>query len=73
MVKITPLPGKYYTTELSGDGYYIQINYFEYPFVPSERELEEGWGPEDGSDHVEHQKAYELAQKIEKFLNGNKG
>ena len=82
MVKITevelhPLKGKFYSTEISAGfvdetgnhgSMYIEIS--GYHSQPSEREVEKGWEPDWGMDHVEGQAQYEIAKAIVDMLKG---
>jgi len=57
---IRPLSGKYYGTEIRVGENLITVwtpNYRAEPFA-SVREIENGWGPEDGYDHVEDVESY---------------
>lgn len=73
MAEILPLEGKYYgtrvkvkspTCERETDEIKIWFpDHFAKPFA-SERELKNGWTPEDGHDHVEDQQSYKIAQII---------
>lgn len=69
---VAPLSGKYYGTVVCYDGEEVfkiwQPDHFAVPFA-SDREILEGWTPEDGHDHVEDQQSYRLACKIVEFLN----
>lgn len=70
---IKPLEGKYYGTiildSLTGDEIKLWISdHFAKPFA-SEREIKNGWTPEDGHDHVESVRDYEYAQVIVDALN----
>lgn len=75
MAKILPLEGKYYGTRIefrkpgskaADDVHEIKIwtpDHFATPFA-SEREIENGWTPEDGHDHVEDAQSFKIATII---------
>jgi hypothetical protein len=70
-VELKPLSPKYYETELivtveDSEGYANNLHVRIYGFgrKPSKRELEVGWDPEEGMDHVESECAFFLAEKI---------
>lgn len=79
MAKVLPLKGKYYGTKVQftkpgssadDDVHEITIwapDHFADPFG-SEREIEQGWGPEDGHDHVEDQQSLTVAKIIAEAL-----
>lgn len=63
---IMPLRGKYYGTEISLGENHITVwtpNHCAEPFA-SVREIENGWMPEDGQDHVEDVESYSNALLI---------
>jgi hypothetical protein len=72
MATILPLKGKYYGTVVElKDGTQIEIwapDHFANPFG-SEREIANGWKPEDGHDHVEDQRSLEIAKVVETYCN----
>lgn len=80
MAKILPLSSKYYGTVIelstpnqSNDAHEIVVwcpNHFAQPFA-SEREIQNGWTPEDGHDHVESVQDYKIAQIICEALTKN--
>ena len=69
-VYLVPLSGKYYTTEVivetDNGSVFIEISSGNYK--PSQREIDKGWEPDDGMDHVESEYSYEIAKKIVKAL-----
>lgn len=77
MAEILPLEGKYYGTKVKianptckGETEEITVwfpDHFAKPFA-SEREIANGWKPEDGHDHVEDQQSLKIAQIICKAL-----
>ena len=73
-VNIRPLPGKHYSTDLTvdveveGGDYSLVISIAGYAPKPSVREIEMGWEPEDGINHVESESHYMIAQQIEAAL-----
>lgn len=63
---IRPLSGKYYGTEIDVGENRITVwtpNHRAKPFA-SVREIENGWMPEDGQDHVEDVESYSNALLI---------
>ena len=82
MVKITevelqPLRGKYYSTEIAaafideaGRSGHIYIEVSGFHSQPSDRELENGWQPDEGMDHVEGQVQYLIGKAIVEMLEG---
>lgn len=63
---IRPLNGKYYGTKISVGENSITVwtpSYHAKPFA-SVREIENGWTPEDGQDHVEDVESYSNALLI---------
>lgn len=70
-VELKPLDSKYYSTELSVefvDGDTVHIELSGYSPKPSLREIERGWEPECGMDHVESEKTYYVATLIRGLL-----
>lgn len=70
-IEIKPLESKHYSTDIDVvfyDGSFCGVSVFGRGFYPSERELLNGWEPEDGLNHVETGVVYEVAQVIEKAL-----
>lgn len=73
MAKILPLTGKYYGTMIeleSSEEHIINVwcpDHFAKPFA-STREIERGWDPKDGHDHIEDVQSFRLAQIICKAL-----
>jgi len=74
-VTLDPLQGKHYSTELVVEVYdeggfpndlFISICGY-YP-KPSQREIDKGWEPDDGMDHVETEAGYVLALIIKEAL-----
>lgn len=80
MAKILSLEGKYYGTKVEfttpenpNDTHEIVVwcpDHFAQPFA-SEREIQDGWTPEDGHDHVESVQDYKIAQIICEALTKN--
>lgn len=66
------LKGKYYGTKVLYEGGEVftiwEPDHFATPFA-SEREILDGWTPEDGHDHVEDQQSYRLSMHLVEFLN----
>ena len=78
-VKLQPLRYKHYVTEVCVD---LEVDGWTYDFKvevggfapnPSPRELEGGWEPDQGMDHVESEAHLFLAHKICEALEGLKG
>lgn len=76
-VTLEPLRGKHYHTEILVEVYDewgmpndIWINISGYYPSPSQREIDKGWEPDDGMDHVETQAEYGLALIIKEALEG---
>lgn len=69
-VKIEPLGCKHYETRVSltVEGRSFTISISGNGKQPSERELENGWEPDFGMDHVESKEHLFLAQSIKKAL-----
>lgn len=70
-VDLQPLESKHYSTEidLSFDGFEsCGVQVFGRSRKPSARELDSGWDPEWGMDHVETEVVYEVARVIEQAL-----
>lgn len=74
MARVLPLDGKYYGTKIevaTKDGNdEIKVwcpDHFARPFA-SEREIANGWTPEDGHDHVEDAQSYKIATVIAEAL-----
>ena len=70
-VSLQPLRTKYYETEVfvgvvdeSGDRYTIRIDIGGYYHVPSQREIDNGWEPDEGMDHVEPEACHRIAEMI---------
>lgn len=74
-VEIKPLEGKYYSTDLvvTSDKWdnplYISIAGHS-TWEPSPREIENGWDPDYGMDHVESFHAWQVALSIRYVLEG---
>ena len=72
--EIEPIRGKYYETSIHVEVSYegrtstFRIDICGSGSTPSDREIEHGWEPDYGIDHVESQEAYLLAQKIVETL-----
>lgn len=72
---LEPLRSKHYDTgidvEIEKDGsvYDLRISISGYYPKPSKRELEKGWDPEFGMDHVENEAELFLAEKIVEALS----
>jgi hypothetical protein len=72
-VELKPLDSKYYETELV-----LTFEHLPNPIYirlagrptgyPSEREIENGWEPEYGMDHVEDELVYQVALSIKDYL-----
>lgn len=60
---VLPLKGKYYGTvvDLGRGKVTVWLPLGEH-YAASEREIAEGWEPDDGFDHVETQESYEAAR-----------
>lgn len=78
-VTLEPLRGKHYSTDLVVEVYDdfgfpndIVITISGYYPSPSKREIDKGWEPDDGMDHVETQAEYALALIIKEALEGRK-
>ena len=79
MATIKPLEGKYYGTivvltkpgsERSDDEHELVIwcpDHYAKPFASS-REVQAGWGPSDGHDHVEDVQSFAIANIVAKAL-----
>jgi len=71
-VTLEPLRGKHYSTNIHvkfPDHEKIYVEVSGYNHNPSVREIEENdWEPEDGMNHVEGDKVYEVACRIEELL-----
>lgn len=77
MATVLPLDGKYYGTKIRvrnptcpNETDEIKVwfpDHFAKPFA-SEREIANGWTPEDGHDHVEDAQSYRLACIIAEAL-----
>ena len=72
MWHVAELDGKYYGTKVRYKHRDVCKfwcpNHFARPFA-SEREIANGWTPEDGHDHVEDVQSYELAAEFVKHMN----
>ena len=71
MAEIEPLKGKHYSTKVSiqlPNGEYIGVEVYGCNKNPSQREIDNGWEPDYGMDHVEGDKVYEVAIKIKALL-----
>ena len=72
-VTLIPLEGKYYSTELlvedeNWEGS-VYITVAGHPtWTPSPREIENGWEPDYGMDHVEDHGTYNVALIIKEAL-----
>jgi hypothetical protein len=67
MVEIAPLKGKHYSTNVEADiGNFenIVVEIYGQNRKPSQREIDNGWEPDDGMEHVEGDKVYEVALRI---------
>ena len=70
-IGILPLDSKHYSTRIEAylpDGEFIGVEVFGYNHKPSTREIEHGWDPDEGMDHVEGDKVYSVALKIRELL-----
>lgn len=74
--EVAPLGGKHYDTQVHVD---VTDNRVCYPFTisisgyhpqPSKREIDKGWEPDCGMDHVESEVHLLLAEVIKKALEG---
>ena len=78
-VTIEDLPNKHYQTELTvsmlsdGHEYPLTVSVYGYGPNPSRRELQNGWEPEHGMDHVESDLHLFLAEAIYSKLMFEKG
>ena len=69
--EIEPLRGKHYETTVHVDVFYegrtstFRLDICGTGSMPSDREIERGWEPDYGMDHVESQEAYLLAKILE--------
>lgn len=68
---LQPLRGKHYVTEVfvnvtdeSGDYYTVRIDLAGYYPKPSQREIDNGWEPDEGMDHVEPEACHLIAEMI---------
>ena len=70
-VEIEPLRSKHYETILYvvANGYGFSISISGYYPKPSLREIEGGWEPDEGMDHVESEVHYGLATLIANALS----
>jgi hypothetical protein len=73
--RLQPLDCKHYDTSIHidleddmGQEHYMTISISGYYSKPSERELDRGWEPDWGMDHVESEAHLELANKIMEAL-----
>lgn len=78
-VTLEPLRGKHYSTDIIVEVYDewgcandIVITISGYYPSPSQREIDKGWEPDDGMDHVETEAEYGLALIIKEALEGRK-
>jgi len=78
-VTLEPLRDKHYSTDLVVEVYDqmgfpndILISISGYYPAPSQRELDKGWEPDYGMDHVETEAEYCLALVIKEALEGLK-
>ena len=74
-VELAELPNKHYSTDLyatvesdEGEEYVFTVSIWGYGPKPSSRELERGWEPEHGMDHVESDMHLFLAEKVRALL-----
>jgi len=70
-VEIEPLECKHYSTNIHADlpnNESIHVKVAGYNSKPSPRELDNGWEPDYGMDHVEGDKVYEVACRIKELL-----
>ena len=74
-VEHVPLSGKYYETsilvdveDMFGFKHQVTINLFGDDCYPSERELDKGWEPDYGMDHVETEATHIVASIIVEAL-----
>ena len=73
---LRPLPSKFYSTEINlvvkvgNNNYNLYIDISGYAPVASEREIAQGWSPEDGMDHTESEAHYRIAKAICACLDG---
>lgn len=69
-VELLPLPSKHYSTEVEVyvNNRYFRVDVCGYGPKPSKRELDNGWIPEYGMDHVESEEHLFLANLIKEAL-----
>ena len=72
-VELQPLPSKHYETSVVVriDGLHFTINICGYGLTPSQREIDNGWEPDYGMNHVESEEHLFLAQKIMEALSND--
>ena len=70
-VELQPLPNKHYETSLivEVEGRTFKVSICGYGPTPSQREIDNGWQPDHGMDHVESEEHLFLAQKIMEALS----
>ena len=70
-VELQPLPSKHYETSLivEVDGRPFKVSICGSGSKPSQREINNGWEPEFGMDHVESVEHLFLARKIMEALS----
>jgi hypothetical protein len=68
---LQPLRSKYYETEIfvnvddeNGDYYTVRIDLTGHYPKPSQREIDGGWEPDEGMDHVEPEACHLIAEMI---------
>lgn len=76
-VFLKELQGKHYTTEVAvvvehedGSVYLLGVDVYGYFPRPSQREIDKGWEPDYGVDHVESEAEYKVALAIVEALKG---
>lgn len=74
-LELEELPSKHYSTDLyatvesdEGEEYVFTVSILGEGSVPSSRELESGWEPDWGMNHVESDVHLFLADKVRAFL-----
>ena len=70
-VELQPLPSKHYETSLivEVEGRLFRVSICGSGSKPSQREIDNGWEPDFGMDHVESIEHLFLAQKIMEALS----
>lgn len=74
-IELKPLERKHYTTELNifveaeyGQEWRIGVDVYGYYPKPSQREIDAGWEPDMGFDHVETEAEHKIALAIVEAL-----